>query len=160
MRRRFRVSSPPVLNLCLDVVNIGRRIINGVGLSCCFTGDNLAVTGGPNPGPRQYVWLAASLAIFSISPSHPRLPAPLRLPLAGLCCPGVTAWPLRLAHRPDGGLWRSAASRRWCLPVERRAQGIRASRAGRASCVGGGVGELHTGGTHEVRGRRSARCLG
>jgi hypothetical protein len=55
MRRRFRVSSPPVLNLCLDVVNIGRRIINGVGLSCCFTGDNLAVTGGPNPGPRQYV---------------------------------------------------------------------------------------------------------
>jgi hypothetical protein len=43
------------VNLCLDVVDLGLHIVNGVGMSCCFRGDNLAVKGDPNPDPRQPV---------------------------------------------------------------------------------------------------------
>jgi hypothetical protein len=34
-----------VLNLCLDIVDLGLHIVNDVGPSCRFRGDNLAVKG-------------------------------------------------------------------------------------------------------------------
>jgi hypothetical protein len=41
-----------VLNLGLDIVNLGLHVVNGVGLPC-VKGDLFDVKGGPNPGPRQ-----------------------------------------------------------------------------------------------------------
>jgi hypothetical protein len=44
-----------VLNLCLDVVDLDLHIVNGVGMSCCLKGSNIAMKGGPNPGPREHL---------------------------------------------------------------------------------------------------------
>jgi hypothetical protein len=35
------------MNLCLDIVDLGLHIDNGVGMSCCLKGGNFAVNGGP-----------------------------------------------------------------------------------------------------------------
>jgi hypothetical protein len=48
-----RVPYPPCPNLCLNIVNLSLYVVNLVGSSCCLRADNLAVKGGPTPGPRQ-----------------------------------------------------------------------------------------------------------
>jgi hypothetical protein len=40
-----RIFSPLVLNLYLDIVDLGLHIVNGGGMSCLFKGDNLGVKG-------------------------------------------------------------------------------------------------------------------
>jgi hypothetical protein len=41
------------MNLCLDIVDLGLHIVDGVGMFCLCRGDNPTVKGGPNLGPRQ-----------------------------------------------------------------------------------------------------------